>query len=142
MNFRLRTLFAFVAVAAVVSALGAGFIRITEYPRWQRRGASIVESLRSRRPANVPAKTWDDATSWAVTAYHNICFSAEHVSLESLKDFIDDAEDELAGPIDLDSVDWVWSRLSECSPLGEQYRDRFEPQYRLTVYGEPITKEP
>ena len=139
MNFRLRT---FVAVAAVISTLVAGFIRITEYPRWQRHGASIVESLRSRRPTNVPANTWDDATAWAMTAYHNICFSAEHVPLESLKDFINDAEDKLAGPVDLNSVDWVWSRLAECSSSGEQYRDRFEPQYRLTVYGEPIPKQP
>ncbi|MAP07555.1 MAG: hypothetical protein CMM00_01585 [Rhodopirellula sp.] len=141
MNFRLRTLFAFIAVAAVVFTLVAGFIRITEYPRWQRRGADIVESLQSRRPANVPAKTWDDATGWAITAYHNICFSAEHVPLDSLKQFINDAESMLAGPVDLDSVDWVWSRLAECSPHGEQYRERFEPQYRLTVYGEPISNQ-
>ena len=142
MNFRLRTLFAFVAVAAVIFALVAGFIRITEYPRWQRRGASIVESLQTRCPPNVAPKTWDDATGWAITAYHNICFSAEHVPLESLKRFTHDAEDKLAGRVDLDSVNWVWSRLAECSAHGEHYRDRFEPQYRSTVFGEPISNQP
>lgn len=37
----------------------------------------------------MPSKTWDDATGWAITAYHNICFSAEHVPLESLKRYLD-----------------------------------------------------
>lgn len=138
MQFRLRTLFWLVGVATIVMALFASFLRITEYPRLQQSGAQIVESLRTRRPNDVPPQTWDEATGWAITAYHNICFSDGHAPLNELKAFIHDAEIKFNGPVDLSTVDWVWARLAKTGPHGQQYRDRFEPQYRMVVYGKPM----
>jgi len=91
---------------------------------------------------NVPTETWENATNWATVAYQNICFSDGHVPLKELKEFVHDAEVELNGMVDLNAVDWVWTRLAETGPHGKEYRDDWEPEYRMTVYGESIETQP
>ena len=142
MRFRLRTLFVLVGAAAAVFAVFAAFLRITEYSRYQRAGAVVVESLAGRRPANVSQKTWDDATGWAITAYHNVCFSEGHVPLPELHAFIRDVDAKFDGPVDLNTVDWIWTRLASTGRHGKQYAERFEPQYRAIVYRELIGAAP
>ncbi|MEM7479399.1 MAG: hypothetical protein AAF483_30820 [Planctomycetota bacterium] len=134
LKFRIRT--ALIAMA-VIAVLVFACVRITEYPRWRQRGANAIATLQERRPSNVPAKTWEIATNWALTAYANTCFSGGHVPLSELKAFVSEAEEELSGPVDLDSIDWVWGRLAETSPRSEEYVQRFQPEYRFHVYGEP-----
>lgn len=140
MQFRLRTLLACIALLAMVFAVVAFVGQITEYPRHQSRGARLLETLNVRCPPNVSPKTWEDATGWAITAYHNICFNANHTSLHELDSFIADTEERLDGAVDLATIDWIWERLAATGPHGQKYAGRFLPQYRASVYGTAITQ--
>jgi hypothetical protein len=104
-----------------------------EYSREQRVTYELVKQLRQRRPAAVAPLRWDAATSWAVTAYVNVCFSPEHVSLEELKRFRADLEQRLRGPVDLETVDWFWHRLGRTGPHGRGYHQRNEPLHRQAL---------
>ena len=96
-------------------------------------GADMLVSLRSRRPESVSAKQWEYAVGWAVTAFHNVCFSEEHVTYDELVRFNHDVRKELEGEVSLQAIDWVWARLAQTGPHGEQYVKRFEPQYRSSI---------
>jgi len=134
---RVVLFFGFAGFILIVCPFAVRSIQFLTYVRHQRATAVLIESLQERCPADVDAKIWDAATGWAITAYHNVCFSEEHVPLAELRKFRQDVEQKLQDDVDLSTVDWIWSRLEQCSPHGRQYVARFEPVYRLQVYGEP-----
>jgi hypothetical protein len=103
------------------------------YARERTAAHDVVFQLREQCPQNVSAEAWEVATSWAITAYANVCFSEDHVSIEELRRFRNDTEKRLAGKVDLVTIDWIWQRLGETGPHGKHYRQRFEPQYRGDV---------
>lgn len=122
-----------VVLAAVF--LGVALLAFRVWPLYvyaQERTAAyeVVVQLPDRRPESVDAKVWEVATSWAITAYANVCFSEGHVPIDELRRFRVDVEKRLAGDVDLATIDWLWQRLAETGPHGQQYRQRFEPQYR------------
>ncbi len=100
------------------------------YGRERSAAYEVVTQLVDRRPADVNAAVWEVATSWAITAYANVCFSDEHVPIDEHRRFRVDSEKRFEGDVNLATIDWVWQRLGETGPHGAQYRDRFEPQYR------------
>ena len=126
--------FALIGILAIAAPVGLGFWPLVSYARQRRIGAELIGSLIERRPVTVPKKTWDDATGWAITAYHNVCFSETHVTLDELVRFNHDARIKLAENIDLHSIDWVWKRLAETGPHGQRYFDKFSPEYMSLVY--------
>lgn len=126
--------FALIGVLAIAVPVGLRFWRLVSYARQQRIGAELIGALDERCPETVPKKTWDDATGWAITAYHNVCFSETHVTFDELVRFNHDARMKLAGNVDLHSIDWVWKRLAETGPHGQRYFDKFEPEYMSLVY--------
>ncbi len=100
------------------------------YAQHRQKAADLVETLPNRRPSHVAPKAWEIASGWAVTAYRNVCFSPEHVSLSELKRFKADLEHEVAKDVDLETIDWIWRRLEDTGPHGKRYVERFEPQFR------------
>ena len=122
------------AVVVIAAPIGLRVYQQLKYARQRILGAELVESLRDRRPDEVPSQRWQDATGWAITAYHNVCFSEEHVSINQLVLFNRDARSELAGEVSLQSIDWVWARLAETGPHGKRYVSQWEPEYRSLVY--------
>ncbi len=132
----LLAIVALIAVVAITAPVGLRFWQLLSYARERTIGAELIESLAQRRPATVPTQTWEDATGRAITAYHNVCFSEEHVTFDELVRFNHDARNKLAGNVNLQSIDWVWARLAKTGPHGQRYFDKFEPQYRSLVYQE------
>ena len=100
------------------------------YANEQKKAAAVVESLAERRPEDVEPEPWETASGWAITAYHNVCFSRSHVTLLEMKRFRSDVKAEFATGIDLATIDWIWRRLAQTGPHGKQYVERFEPQFR------------
>ena len=129
---------ALIGASALAAPLGARCWHLYSYARQRAAGAELIESLRDRRPAAVPKATWDNAMAWAITAYHNVCFSDEHVTYKELVRFTHDARIKLAEHGGLESVDWVWARLGRTGPHGKQYVAKFEPVYREQVYGSSV----
>jgi hypothetical protein len=129
---RLKWLAVFGVLAAVAFCVALPAVWIWPqfvYARERSAAHEVVAQLADRRPADVDAAVWEAATSWAVTAYGNVCFTESHVPLDELRRFHDDVKERLEGPVNLATIDWVWQRLGETGLHGAQYRDRFEPQY-------------
>jgi hypothetical protein len=141
MLHRKSTLFAAVALIAVLATVVPASLRFWElisYARQRTIGAELVESLNARRPETVPIQTWRDASGWAITAYHNVCFSEEHVTFDELARFNHDTRIALSGNVNLQSIDWVWARLAKTGPHGQRYVANWEPEYRSLVYREEL----
>ena len=94
---------------------------------------ALDELRQDRRPNTVDANVWEVATGWSITAYENICFSEDCVSITELKRFRTDVEDRFAGDVDLSTVDWLWQRLGETGQHGQEYRRNFEQIYHEHV---------
>ncbi len=127
-----------ILVSGIVAALCALLVlpaqwiyQVVNYAKEQRRAADVVESLVDRRPSGTSSTEWDVASEWAVTAYHNVCFSADHVRLDELRRFRVDVEAKCSpqAEIRITTIDWIWQRLAETGPHGKQYVGRFRPQY-------------
>lgn len=141
MALRKTRVIVFVGFACLVLAASPFAIRFTQvltYSRHQRATADLIVSLKVRCPPEVDAMIWDEATGWAITAYHNICFSDAHVPLAELKSFKHDVAERLTGDVDLNTVDWIWIRLEQASPYGREYAAKFEPVYRNQVYRDSL----
>jgi hypothetical protein len=132
MLFRRRFFLLAVASLLVICAAPAvhWVLDRLSFIREQRVAYESVWKLRDRRPAEINPDTWEWATSWAITAYCNVSFSPEHLSVQELKQFHFDLEERLRAPVDLKTVDWVWDRLGRTGPYGQMYRERYELQYR------------
>lgn len=122
----------------LVAALSTPVWQVISYRREQLAGAELIRRLSDRRPESVSSKTWNAATGWAITAYVNVCFSREHVAYDQLTRFNREVEERLSGRVDLKTIDWIWTRLSETGPHGQRYVLTFEPQYREEVYEEKV----
>ena len=104
-----------------------------EYYREQRAGRASWSSdcISIAPPTWTPRRRGSGRLTGPVTAYCNVCFSPEHVTLEELqRSFNTDVEERLRSPVDLTTLDWVWDRLGRTGPHGRSYQQRFEPEYR------------
>lgn len=131
----------FLLVAAMASIglvilvpLGAGIRDHLEYRQDRRETASLLGSLKSMVPDGVNERQWTAATDWAITAYHNVCFSESHVPLKASLQFSQDLKEKLKDEIDLSTIEWIWNRLAETSPHGHKYISKFSPAFRQHVY--------
>lgn len=100
------------------------------YSQERRAAFDLVTGLQYRGPPDVNSDIWELATSWAITAQANVCFSEKCVSFKELKKYRAELEERLAKNVDLATIDWIWKRLGETGPHGRKYQSRFEPQYR------------
>jgi hypothetical protein len=125
-----------ITLAALVPLTEGPRRRIT-YRRHQIQTGELLKSLRGKQPSDVNDKTWEAATGWAITAYHNICYSESHVPLEDMISFQKDLENKLAEDVDLATIDWIWDGLSRTSPHGQEYIEKRAVVYRHEAHGEP-----
>lgn len=133
MKVRPITLIAILLSSLFLSLFAARVWSDFVYAKEQKMAYKLVAQLQKRRPQNVEAEVWKVATGWTITAYANVCFSKDYVSLDELRRFRVDLEKRLAGDVDLSTTDWIWQRLAETGPHGQQYRAKFEPEYRLDL---------
>ena len=118
-------LMGFVALLSVpIAYLGVPVARQAEWMRLARGMEASIRDLRPGDPSIVTPAVWDQAQGAVITAYCNICFSPEHVSTPEMIRLRDDLERTLKGPVNLDTLIWIWGRLGETGPHGERYIDR------------------
>ena len=118
------------AVMPFIAWFALRFWSLFAYAQEQHAMRDLVEQLPNRRPPGVSVAAWDVATGWAITACGNVCFSEGYVPIDELRRFRVDVEKRLKAEVDLTTIDWIWQRLGETGPHGQQYRKRFEPEYR------------
>jgi hypothetical protein len=124
---------AFALCASVVIWVSVNVVPRVLYGGQRRTGDELFRQLSNRRPSNIDVQTREIATNWATTAYRNICFGEAQTPLQELKRFCKDLEARLQGRVDLTTIDWIWERLGQTGPYGNEYRLRFEPQYHAEL---------
>jgi hypothetical protein len=91
--------------------------RQTEWSRLERQMDTSIRYLRPSDPSTVDPAVWDHALGATITAYGNVCFSTEHVSIPEMYRLRDDLDAKLKGKVDLDTLVWIWERLGgTCRP--------------------------
>lgn len=118
------------AVAVLAVLLGTFVVPVGRRFEFSRLARQMDTSIRYLRPTNfsgVSPTVWECAQVWTVTAYGNVCFSPEHVATAEMYRLRDDLERKLAGPVDLDTLTWIWDRLARTGPSGKRYVERFRP---------------
>lgn len=113
------------------------FIEFRNYYRLQRSTRDLIDAWSEKQPDGVPPEAWEHATDWTKNAFDNIFFSPNHTSLSELEKFRADLETRLAKKGDMDTVDWIWKRLSETGPNGKRYVERFGARYREAFADSP-----
>lgn len=114
------------AVAPPVSLLALLYARHEAWHGPRRDGQAIVRRLESMRPDTADLAVWKCATEAIETAYGNICFSPEHVSMAEMRRLRNDLDAKLRGPVDMATLAWIWNRLGETGPHGRRYIKRFK----------------
>lgn len=117
---------ALVALTAGLLGLFAPVSRRMEWVRVLRQIDVLIDGLRPTQPNTINPSVWDCARGAVKTAYANICFSPEHTSTAEMYRLRDDLEVKLQGPIDLETLRWLWARLGQTGPHGKQYIQRFD----------------
>lgn len=101
-----------------------------EWARVARQMDATIRYLKPTEPNAVGSGEWDCAHAWVVTAYCNICFSTEHTTTAEMYRLRDDLDRKLTGPVNLETLKWIWDRLGETGHHGKQYTEHYEPSFR------------
>lgn len=135
-----RTLLLAVALLAPPLAyFAAPLARIIEWGRLERRTDAAIRALRPSPDRGVNPAIWDCAHGITATAFANVCFSPSHVSTAEMERFRGDLDARLRGPIDLDTLVWIWERLAETGPHGRGYAER-HGDLLLQCFPAPVPK--
>lgn len=100
----------------------------------------LLQQMRTRRPDEVPEKQWNQAVEWAEIVTSNVACVDYFFPLEDLKPFRVELEQKMKGPVDLNTIDWIWTDLKSGNSSGAKYAATWEAKYRFEVHGEPIPK--
>jgi hypothetical protein len=121
-RFGLRALLLSVGLLGVMFGGYAWFDRTIAEP--MRRVALIerqIESLAARRPSNLTPRQWESAVAWTLNLHGNslIRFQAE---TDEIVAFQQRLGKQLAGPVDLTTIHWIWDEYAQVCPGGANYQ--------------------
>jgi len=122
-----------VIVLIISFPFGVRVWRLYSFAGQREAGIEVIENLRLRCPENVEEVVWDQAISWTRTAYYNVFSSIDNPTSKDLIPFISEVKVRLNEKIDMESIDWIWSRLALTGPYGREYVDRIWQEYKATV---------
>ena len=129
---------AYLAVAAIVFAILAStfwYFAIRPLQRHSRaydRISNSINSLESRRPANVTKNEWSFVLGWTNNAIGN-CISVpgflkdDPESRERFLTLPARLDERLGSDISIASIDWLWNELIVVSKYGQRYSDSWRP---------------
>jgi hypothetical protein len=80
-------------------------------------------------PPGVDPHVWNEAVTVAYNAHGAVCYLPDRVSLEEMRRLREDMETKSQGPINLDTLDWLWTRLGQTGPHGLQYTTQMRPHW-------------
>jgi hypothetical protein len=114
-------------VAVVLGGFDAVFIHpIRVHMRDFRRSEGLLRSLEDRRPPEVSPETWADLVLWTRNANSNCASFRGSIEPADFTAFLDELERKLRGPVNVETIDWIWDQYVRISRAGPSY-DRFRP---------------
>lgn len=128
-----RRVILYLAVGAVsVLLLTGGWFYVTQirplglYREKNKEIAQRLFDLKDQVPAGVNPKQWENLTTLTDIGFGNVFFSPKHASYTEMLRFQADLEEKLRAdkPIRVETLRWIWKRLSETGPHGKDYSER------------------
>jgi hypothetical protein len=124
-----RLMFVVPCLAAFLAFIATPVYQEMRYWNIRQELNDRISSLKPAVPPGTNPTVWDCASSWTITAYGNVCFSEEHVSLEEMYCFRDDLDSKLKGPVNSALLVWIWDRLAQTGPHGKRYVARHKGSF-------------
>ncbi len=143
-QFSLRTMF----VAIIVLSLLLGLVVVPvarqvtlrkESDRLLQQAISKVDALAAKRPSGVPKDQWLQAVEWTSYVVDQVLVDYDHRNLDVLRQLCEGLNERRAEEVDLTTLQFVWERLEEVEPDGEDRVFRLR-DVRLLTAG-PITDD-
>lgn len=96
------------------------------YRQKNREIAQRLFDLKEQTPAGIDAQQWENLTTLTDIAFGNVFHSPELASYPEMLQFQSDLEEKLRTdkPIGVETLRWIWKRLSQTGPHGKDYSDR------------------
>jgi hypothetical protein len=133
----IRRSMAVVALLAVI--LGAVFMplyrqaqketRRAEYERVALGLVRALDPLENSVPPGVSPSDWACAVRATVMCQVALCFGDDPISIEDLYRLRADLAPALRGPVDLETLEWIWGRFARTSPEAARLVDRIKTKY-------------
>jgi hypothetical protein len=132
-----------IGAASVVTPL------ILRYIAWQKFNAEterieiILEGWRAP-PAHANPVDWEAAWGTLYNALGNVCFTPEHISARELARLREDVERKNQEPVTFETLEWLWWRLGQTGPHGNEYITQMQPMWeeRKERYVESVNDQP
>jgi len=132
-----------VLVLSLLLAIVAPFFHFVT--GWQKHGSlstqvrEKIQSLKSKRPPDVPADQWDRAVDWTTNLIAQVYFAPDKGDPDSLQHMCESLDQKIKGPVGLTTLQWVWEQCEKAPRRGAEYAIRFRDVRLLTK--EPITDD-
>lgn len=79
----------------------------------------------SRCPTTMTPRSWEHACKWTHTAIANACNGPAGSNADALRLFVNEFEQKVDRRASFETVCWVWCRVEELGPSGQNYVDKF-----------------
>jgi hypothetical protein len=119
-----------IAIAVLAGLFGFCIVPVGRFNATRKLQRDMLDSIANLEPTNpgsVPPAVWDCALGETVIAFDNVGMRVGQGDVA--RRLRDDLERKLAGKVDLETLDWIWDRLSESGPHGRRYVGRFRPRF-------------
>ena len=120
-------------VAIAVLLIGVGTSWYVRYLRPIQRWWSFcdvtrsdLETLSSQRPPDLSVEYWSFVVDWTLNAHSN-CLTHQDITQQNRDQFSQQLKQQLARPVDLRTIDWIWDEIARISPHGQRYSDNYRP---------------
>ena len=126
-QFGFRSLLAIVAILAGLFA-GYGWLHRTVIApsRHADEIERLLRSLVACRPADMTRGQWGCAVAWTLNLHSNSMLMFE-ADVSAIAAFEQRLKDRLAGDVDMQTIDWIWTQYAQLCPHGASYQ-RLKPQ--------------
>ena len=97
--------------------------------RWSsfcRVTRSDLETLSNQRPPDLSVEYWSFVVDWTLNAHSN-CLTDRDISQQNRDQFSRQLKIQLAQPVDLRTIDWIWDEIVRISRHGQRYSDNYRP---------------
>ena len=107
-----------VLLGCVIVPLFKNIDRRNKRAEYRRVGDSLVraiDGLNNRVPQGVSPSTWVRTVNWTTLCQFNVCYGTDRTSIDDLYRLREDLNPKLRGPVDVETLEWMWDRLSRRS---------------------------
>ena len=98
-----------------------------------------IQSLKPKRPPDVPADQWDRAVDWTSNLIAQVYFAPNKGDPDSLQRLCESLDGKIKGQVNLTTLQWVWEECEKAPRSGAEYAIRFRDVRLLTK--EPVTDD-